>query len=133
MNQIEQFNNYMACNQAPAPLFMGGFSYMDNFCENNMPVNVMSEKLNTENKEFSSKIFAVKEKNSDNSETLSVYANAEEETGVSNIEASRGYKKGEDHSLLNAVLKEIKSSSLDELLEELVEVLVHDEIVVLTH
>lgn len=119
MNQFEQFNNYMAYNQAPSTIFLGGFSYLDNFCDNKQPVNFINEKLNNENKEFNSKIFtSAKVKSSDCSETLSIYANAEEETGSHDSPASKGYVKGEDHSLLNMVLKEIKSTPLDDLLEE---------------
>lgn len=119
MNQIEQFNNYMACNQAPSTIFLGGFSYLDNFCENKQPVNFLNEKLNNENKEFNAEIFSsAKVKNSDCSETLSIYANAEEETGANDSEASKGYVKEEDHPLLNKVLREIKNTPLDDLLEE---------------
>lgn len=124
MNQTEIINNSIlranfSYNQPQNTFFMNTFQQMDNFFDTKLPINTLNEKLNCEAKEYNSKIFGfAPEKSSGCSETLSICANAEDDNLNNDYETSTTSKSDSDYPLLNKVLKEIKSTPLDDLLEE---------------
>lgn len=120
MNNFEQIQTLISASHPAPPLYMNIYPQLDALYDPKLPINFISERLHSESTQFNSKIFfSQNSKSSGCSETLSVYANPEEETGTNDIEDSDNYyKKDKDYPLLNKVLREIKNSTLDELLDE---------------
>ena len=98
----------------------GSITQQKKLNEDKEGVNLICERINNENKALSSKLFYFDGgKSSDNSETLSIYANAEEETGSNGEEMVENLEESTNElNILEIVLKKIKNSTLDELLDE---------------
>ena len=98
----------------------GSMAQQEKINEHKGGVNLLCGKFNNENKAFDSKLFHIDGcKSSNYSETLSLYANAEEETDENEKEILKNLEENTNElDILEIVLKKIKNSTLDELLEE---------------
>eukprot|EP00343_Euplotes_focardii_P004590 CAMPEP_0205817064 /NCGR_PEP_ID=MMETSP0205-20121125/23685_1 /ASSEMBLY_ACC=CAM_ASM_000278 /TAXON_ID=36767 /ORGANISM="Euplotes focardii, Strain TN1" /LENGTH=137 /DNA_ID=CAMNT_0053106703 /DNA_START=9 /DNA_END=422 /DNA_ORIENTATION=+ len=83
------------------------------------PINYICDQLNQDNTNFDSQIFQIDGvKSSDPSETLSLYANAEDEDDEIEEKTIDSPIVSDEKSIMELVKKQIDESSIDSLLEE---------------